>query len=75
MPVQVPSIKPDPEKANPKIGVGLVSFSKDSRYMATRNGETCFLKPSSDTNTAILKNAVRVQLYIPNPKGITDSPN
>lgn len=36
-PVTVPSIKPDPEKPNPKLGVGSVSFSVDCRYMATKN--------------------------------------
>ena len=43
VPVQVPSIKADPEKANPKIGVGMISFSNDSRYMATRNGKVPIL--------------------------------
>lgn len=36
-PITVPSVKPDPEKPNPKLGVGLVAFSPDSRYVATRN--------------------------------------
>ena len=36
-PVTVSSIKPDPEKPNPKLGVGTVLFSPDSRYMATKN--------------------------------------
>ncbi len=36
-PVTVPSIRPDPEKPNPKMGVGSVLFSSDCRYMATRN--------------------------------------
>ena len=36
-PVTVPSIKPDPEKPNPKLGVGTVLFSVDGRYMATKN--------------------------------------
>lgn len=38
VPVQVPYVKPDPEKANPKIGVGQVAFSRDNRYLATKNG-------------------------------------
>jgi len=37
VPVQVPYVKPDPEKANPKIGVGQVAFSRDNRYLATKN--------------------------------------
>ena len=37
LPFQVPSNRPDPEKPNPKLGVGMVTFSKDSKYIATRN--------------------------------------
>lgn len=36
-PVTVPSVKPDPERPNPKLGVGTALFSPDSRYVATRN--------------------------------------
>ncbi len=36
-PVMVPSIKPDPEKPNPKLGVSHIAFSPDSRYVATKN--------------------------------------
>lgn len=36
-PVTVPNVKPDPEKPNPKLGVGSVLFSPDSKYMATKN--------------------------------------
>ena len=36
-PVTVPSIKPDPEKPHPKLGVGTVLFSPDCKYMATKN--------------------------------------
>lgn len=36
-PVTIPAVKPDPEKPNPKLGVGTVAFSPDSRYVATRN--------------------------------------
>ena len=31
-------LKPDHNKANPRIGVGALAFSSDSRYMYTRNG-------------------------------------
>nr|XP_033777656.1 WD repeat-containing protein WRAP73 isoform X1 [Geotrypetes seraphini] len=30
-------IKPDPDRANPKIGVGALAFSPDNRYLATKN--------------------------------------
>ncbi|XP_064642876.1 WD repeat-containing protein WRAP73-like [Lineus longissimus] len=33
----VPLIKPDLNKANPRLGVGTVSFSPDNKYMYTRN--------------------------------------
>lgn len=36
-PVPVPHVKPDPEKPNPKLGVGTITFSPDSKYVATRN--------------------------------------
>ncbi|XP_066926151.1 WD repeat-containing protein WRAP73-like [Clytia hemisphaerica] len=36
-PYQLPSIRPDAEKPNPKLGVGSVSFSYNSHYMATKN--------------------------------------
>ena len=36
-PVPVPHIKPDPEKPNPKLGVGAIIFSADSKYVATKN--------------------------------------
>lgn len=36
-PVQIASTKPDPEKPNPKMGVGTVMFSADNRYLATVN--------------------------------------
>lgn len=38
LPVQIPVVKPDPERANPKIGVSALAFSSDSRYLATKNG-------------------------------------
>lgn len=37
LPVTVAASRPDPEKPNPRLGVGLASFSSDSRYLATRN--------------------------------------
>ena len=37
LPVSVPAVRPDPEKPNPKLGVGLASFSPDSRYVMSRN--------------------------------------
>ncbi|KAM3872419.1 WD repeat-containing protein WRAP73 [Diretmus argenteus] len=36
-PVQIPVVKPDPDRANPKIGVSALAFSSDSRYLATKN--------------------------------------
>uniref|UniRef100_A0A7N6BZZ8 WD repeat containing, antisense to TP73 n=1 Tax=Anabas testudineus TaxID=64144 RepID=A0A7N6BZZ8_ANATE len=37
LPVQIPVVKPDPDRANPKIGVSFMAFSSDSRYLATKN--------------------------------------
>lgn len=37
--VQIPVVKPDLNKANPKVGVSVVSFSSNCRYMVTKNGE------------------------------------
>ncbi|XP_070823951.1 WD repeat-containing protein WRAP73 [Chaetodon trifascialis] len=37
LPVQIPVVKPDPDRANPKIGVSTLAFSPDSRYLATKN--------------------------------------
>ena len=37
IPVSVPHVKPDPEKPNPKLGVGTITFSPDSKYVASRN--------------------------------------
>ncbi|XP_077460311.1 WD repeat-containing protein WRAP73 [Stigmatopora argus] len=36
-PVQMPVVRPDPDRANPKIGVSILAFSSDSRYLATKN--------------------------------------
>ncbi|KAA0190771.1 WD repeat containing protein WRAP73 [Fasciolopsis buskii] len=35
--ITIPSVKPNSKLPNPKIGVGLASFSKDGRFLATRN--------------------------------------
>uniref|UniRef100_A0A0X3NRC1 WD repeat-containing protein WRAP73 n=3 Tax=Schistocephalus solidus TaxID=70667 RepID=A0A0X3NRC1_SCHSO len=35
-PIQIPCLKPDPKKPNPKIGVGLCLFSPTGRYLVTR---------------------------------------
>ncbi|PIA50340.1 hypothetical protein AQUCO_01300824v1 [Aquilegia coerulea] len=37
LPVSLPFQKPPVDKPNPKQGVGLLSWSKDSRYLFTRN--------------------------------------
>jgi len=37
IPFPLPCVKADPEKPNPKIGIGKVLFSHDNRYLATRN--------------------------------------
>jgi len=39
--IQTPVIKPDLNKANPKLGVGTVNFSANCQYMYSKNGE-CF---------------------------------
>eukprot|EP00040_Diaphanoeca_grandis_P043825 m.269198 g.269198 ORF g.269198 m.269198 type:complete len:444 (-) comp82937_c0_seq1:156-1487(-) len=36
-PFQLETTKPDPEKPFPKLGVGVIEFSPDSRFYATRN--------------------------------------
>lgn len=36
-PVQIPVVEPDPDRANPVIGVSALAFSADSRYLATKN--------------------------------------
>eukprot|EP00696_Hemimastix_kukwesjijk_P004594 gnl/Hemi2/15891_TR5251_c0_g1_i1.p2 gnl/Hemi2/15891_TR5251_c0_g1~~gnl/Hemi2/15891_TR5251_c0_g1_i1.p2 ORF type:complete len:446 (-),score=122.24 gnl/Hemi2/15891_TR5251_c0_g1_i1:1365-2702(-) len=36
-PVSVRVVRPDPEKPNPKLGVGLAEWSADTRYLLTRN--------------------------------------
>uniref|UniRef100_A0A669EYK9 WD repeat containing, antisense to TP73 n=1 Tax=Oreochromis niloticus TaxID=8128 RepID=A0A669EYK9_ORENI len=37
LPVQIPVVKPDPDRANPKIGVSVLAFSSDNHYLATKN--------------------------------------
>ena len=37
--VRIPEEKLDLNKANPRVGIGAVAFSSDSRYMYTRNGK------------------------------------
>lgn len=34
----VPSSKPNPDKPNPKLGVGMMRWSADGQFLATRNG-------------------------------------
>lgn len=36
-PVKIPVVKPDTNKANPKIGVGALGFSPDCKYLYTKN--------------------------------------
>ncbi|XP_064611407.1 WD repeat-containing protein WRAP73-like isoform X1 [Liolophura sinensis] len=37
LPASIPVVKPDPKKANPKMGVGSLSFSCNCQYMISRN--------------------------------------
>lgn len=37
LPVDVPSQRPNPDKANPKVGVGLLSWSRGGKFLVTRN--------------------------------------
>jgi WD40 repeat protein len=43
-PIRIPSIKPDKDKPHPKVGVSLVKFNSDGRYLATRNGNFVYIK-------------------------------
>lgn len=36
--VQLTDVKPDPKKANPKVGPSQIAFSPDNRYVYSRNG-------------------------------------
>jgi hypothetical protein len=38
VPCDIPVVRPDPEKADPKIGVGLAEWSFDDRFLVTKNG-------------------------------------
>ena len=49
--VQLPVVKADLNKANPKLGVGLVNFSANCRYMYSRNGERLCVCASSQLVT------------------------
>lgn len=42
--VYIPVIKPDLNKANPKLGVSVASFSTNCRYLFTKNGERSITK-------------------------------
>ena len=42
--VQIPAIKPDLSKANPKLGISVASFSSNCRYMFTKNGKLVYVK-------------------------------
>ncbi|KAI0238144.1 WD repeat-containing protein WRAP73 [Lamellibrachia satsuma] len=35
--VPVPTVQPEPNKANPKLGIGSMAFSVDSRYLYSKN--------------------------------------
>ena len=37
-PVSIQSLKPDPDKPNPRLGIGMMTFSPDGKYLVTRNG-------------------------------------
>ncbi|XP_048096649.1 WD repeat-containing protein WRAP73 [Alosa alosa] len=37
LPVQVPTVQPDTDRANPKVGISSLAFSADNRYLATKN--------------------------------------
>lgn len=39
VPVSLQTLKPLADRASPKIGVGLLAFSPDNYFLATRNGQ------------------------------------
>ncbi|KAG8505461.1 WD repeat-containing protein WRAP73 [Galemys pyrenaicus] len=39
VPVSLQTLKPMPDRANPKIGIGALAFSPDNCFLATRNGQ------------------------------------
>lgn len=43
VPVSFQYIKPVADRANPKMGIGMLAFSPDNCFLATKNGE--FLLP------------------------------
>ena len=42
---ELQSIRPDPDKPNPKIGVGVCKFNANGSLIASRNGKFFYLKP------------------------------
>ncbi len=53
-PFTVPTSKPNPDKPNPKLGVGLIKFSSDGVYIATRNDNM--------TNTVWIWDLIKLRL-------------
>lgn len=41
-PLSLRTIKPDSDRANPELGVGMLAFSSDNRYLATKNDNIPF---------------------------------
>lgn len=37
LPLSIPTVKPTPDKLNPHMGIGIVEWSADGRFFATRN--------------------------------------
>ncbi|XP_072012415.1 WD repeat-containing protein WRAP73 isoform X2 [Engystomops pustulosus] len=37
VPVTLRTVKPDTDRANPELGIGMLAFSPDNRYLATKN--------------------------------------
>jgi len=54
LPVSLPSIIPSLEKADPKLGVGLVSWSHNERFLLTRNDNMPSVIWVSDTQKLAL---------------------
>ena len=38
-PIKLPVIKPEMSKPNPQVGIGIMAWSYDSNFLATRNGK------------------------------------
>ncbi|CAL1605847.1 unnamed protein product [Knipowitschia caucasica] len=72
LPVHLPVVKPDPERANPKIGVSNLVFSSDSRYLATKNDSIpCVLwvwDLQSMTSVAVLEQTSPVRCFQWDPR-------